>query len=141
MNIVIVGARERKMVTKDSREPTAEDKQLVEDLLKNLSKRHGRRLHAISVGCDRGIGKTVRDFCIANKIIFTENRMKLEGEDIPKSTFIQVFLARNASLLELGDEFYIFKGPYESGIIESLIEPAKKKVGDQRVVVYDYKEN
>jgi hypothetical protein len=110
----------------------------VDELLRNLWKQYGTRFYAVSVGCDKGIGKFVREFCITNKIIFAENRMKLEGDNIPRSVFVQVFLARNASLLELGDEFYIFKGPYESGIVEAIIEPAKKKVGEHRVKTYEF---
>lgn len=130
MNIVIVGARERK--------ENEEDRQTVEELLRNLTKQYGTRLYAVSVGCDKGVGKFVREFCMANRIIFAENRMKLEGENIPRNVFVQVFLARNAALLEMGDEFYIFKGPYESGIVEAIIKPAKAKVGEHRVKTFEY---
>jgi len=133
MNVVLVGARERKENVKD--------KQIVEDLLRSLWKQYGARLYAVSVGCDKGVGKFVREFCMSNKIIFAENRMKLEGDNIPRSVFVQVFLARNASLLELGDEFYIFKGPYESGIVEAIIKPAKNKVGEHRVKTFEYEES
>ena len=133
MNIVIVGARERKDSDKD--------KETVEALVKEAAKLYGRRLNVISVGCDKGVGKFAREFCIENGIIFVENRMKLEGTDIHRSFFVQAFQARNAALLELGDEFYVFKGPNENGIIEGIIDPAKKRVPADRVKVYEFEGN
>jgi hypothetical protein len=132
INIVVVGARERKENEKD--------KQTVEELLKTLHRQYGTQLYVVSVGCDKGIGKYVREFCMGNKIIFSENRMKLEGESIPRRFFVQVFLSRNAALVELGDEFYVFRGPYDSGIVEKLIQPAKEKVGEHRVKVFEYED-
>lgn len=130
MNCVIAGARER---------IDDKDKSIVEKLIAELVRRYGpRRTNIISVGCDKGVGKFARDFCMEKKIIFVECRMKLEGEDIPRSFFKHVFQARNDSLLVLGDEFYIFKGPYESGIIEAMIKPARQKVTEKRVIVYEY---
>lgn len=128
MNIVIVGARDRR--------ETEEDKKVVENAIQLLVKQHGLRLHIASAGCDKGIGKLVRDYCLSNKIIFAEARVKLEGDDIPRTFFAHVFLARNLTLREIGDEFYIFKGPNENGIIESLINPAMEKVGQGRVFIY-----
>jgi len=130
MNVVIDGARERP--------ETPKDKQEVEELIRTLSKNYGRSLHIVSVGCDKGIGKFAREFCIAHGIIFTEIRAKLEGLDIPRTFFVHVFQSRNASLLELGDEFYVFRGPNENGIIEGIIQPAQRKVGEQRVKIYEY---
>lgn len=129
VNVVIVGARERK--------ETQEDRQQVEELIKNLITQHNTRLHILSVGCDKGVGKVVRDFCIENKVIFVEVRMKFEGEDIPRAFFAHMFLARNNSLLAVGDEYYVFKGPNENGIIESIIPQAVEKVGQERVRIFD----
>ncbi len=72
-----------------------------------------------------------------NKIIFAEVRVKFEGEEIPRAFFIQAFLGRNRTLQDLGDEFFIFRGPNVNGIIEALIEPAKQKVGESRVHIYE----
>lgn len=130
MNIIIMGARERA--------EAEHDKQEVESLIRRLSQQYGGSLHIISVGCDKGVGKFTRDFCMANGIIFAEPRMKLEGKNIPRAFFVHVFLARNAALLELGDEFYVFKGPNENGIVECIVPPAVRKVTDKRVFVYEY---
>lgn len=130
-----MGARERTNSADES--PLEKDKEQVELLLKELSKKYGRSLNVISVGCDKGIGKIVRDFCIANSIIFVENRMKLEGKDIPRSFFVHVFQARNPALVALGDEFYIFKGPNENGIVEGIIGLAIDKVKEERVHVIE----
>jgi hypothetical protein len=129
MNIVIVGARERR--------ETEADKKQVEGIIGDLRKQHGTRLHVVSAGCDKGVGKIVREYCMSQKVIFGEVRMKLEGENIPRAFFAHMFLARNVSLLEVGDEHYVFKGPNENGIIEAIIEPAQKRVGDSRVKVYE----
>jgi hypothetical protein len=129
MNIVIVGARERR--------ETEEDKKQVEGILEDLRKQQGTRLHIVSAGCDKGVGKLVREFCMASKITSVEVRMKLEGENIPRAFFAHMFLARNISLLEVGDEYYVFKGPNENGIIEAIIEPAQKRVGQSRVKVFE----
>lgn len=128
MNVVIVGARER--------QESEEDKIQVEQLIKDLVKQHGTRLHVLSVGCDKGVGKITREYCLKNQIIFVEVRMKLEGENIPRTFFAHVFLARNTCLTAVGDEYYIFTGSNSNGIIEALIEPAKGKVGEARVKVF-----
>lgn len=128
MNVVIVGARERK--------ESEEDKKQTQELLKELVKQYGTRLHVLSVGCDKGVGKFVRDYCTQNKIIFVETRIKFEGEEIPRSFFAHMFLARNSCLLSVGDEYYVYTGPNQNGIIEALIEPAKGKVGESRVKVF-----
>jgi hypothetical protein len=128
MNVVIVGARERR--------DSEEDKQAVEQLLQGLVEQHGTRLHVLSVGCDKGVGKVVREYCIKSKIIFVEVRIKFEGEDIPRGFFAHMFLARNLCLTAVGDEYYIYTGPNENGIIEALVEPAKSKVGATRVHVF-----
>jgi hypothetical protein len=134
MNVVVVGSRDRK--------DSEKDKETVEELVQQLVKQHGTRLHIVSVGCDKGVGRYVRDYCMAKDIIFVESRMKLEGKAgaIPRSFFIQVFQARNPSLLELGDEFFIFKGPYDSGIVEALAPQAVKKVGLTRVKTYEWED-
>ena len=132
MNIVIVGARERK--------ETQDDKETAQNLIIALLQQYRSQLHILSVGCDKGIGKIVRDFCIEQKITFVEVRMKFEGEDIPRSFFAHMFLARNYALTAVGDEYYIFKGPNENGIIESIIPDAIKKVGEQRVTLYEWKD-
>jgi hypothetical protein len=128
MNVVIVGARERK--------DSEEDRDKVEVLLKELVRQHGGRLHVLSVGCDKGVGKVVREFCTKNKIVFVEVRIKFEGEDIPRAFFAHMFLARNLCLTAVGDEYYIYTGPNENGIIEALIDPARQKVGETRVRVF-----
>jgi hypothetical protein len=129
VNIVIAGARER--------EETERDKEIVEGLICRLAGAYGRRLNVVSVGCDKGVGKIAREFCMANEIIFVENRMKLEGKDIPRSFFVHVFQARNPAMVALGDEFYVFKGPNENGIVEEVIELAREKVGAERVWIYE----
>jgi hypothetical protein len=129
MNVVIVGARERR--------ETEADKEKIEQLLQGLMKQYSSQLNVLSVGCDKGIGKLVREFCIQSKIVFAEVRIKFEGEDIKRQFFAHMFLARNKALLEVGDEYYVYKGPNPNGIIEALIEPARLRVGVARVTVHE----
>lgn len=130
MNVVIVGARERR--------ETEEDKEQVGQLLQGLIKQYSSQLNVLSVGCDKGVGKLVREFCIQSKIVFAEVRIKFEGEDIKRQFFAHMFLARNKALLEVGDEYYVFKGPNPNGIIEALIDPARLRVGTGRVKVFEF---
>jgi len=136
VNVVIVGARERTNPADES--PLAKDIEQVEALIRKLAGQYGRSLNVISVGCDKGIGKIVREFCMANGVIFVEVRMKLEGKDISRSFFVHVFQARNPALVSLGDEFYVFKGPSENGIVEGIIDMAVEKVGAVRVHVVEH---
>jgi len=129
VNCVIVGARERR--------ETENDKQKVEDLIRQLVEKYSTRLQVLSVGCDKGIGKNVRDFCLKNRVTFAEVRVKFEGQDIPRMFFTHMFLARNNSLVAVGDEYYVFKGPNENGIVEAIIPMAIEKVGEVRVKVYE----
>lgn len=129
MNVVICAARER--------EDSDEDKRTVLDLLKSLVEQYGGNLYVLSVGCDRGIGKVVRDYCMAHNVYFMEFRIKFEGENFKRAVFVQVFKARNLSLADAGDEFYIFKGPNENGIIEALIPVAIERVKAARVHVWE----
>lgn len=135
MNVVIVGARER--AKDETGTPLDKDRVTIESLMKKLMGLYGGNLKVISIGCDKGVGKVVREFCLANGVIFVENRMRLEGKDIPRSFFVHVFQARNPALVALGDEFYIFKGPNENGIVENIIGMAIEKVKEERVHVIE----
>lgn len=128
LNVVIVGGRERK--------DSLKDKEHVEALLDRLVQQHGSGLHVVSVGCDKGVGKVVREYCMSNAVKFVEVRVKFEGEQIERSFFAHMFLARNMTLLAVGDEYHIYRGPNENGIVEGLIGPAQNKVKAERVFVY-----
>jgi hypothetical protein len=129
MNVAIVGERER---MDDS------DRLVVTDIIHELFKEHDQRLVVISVGCDRGVGYHVMQLCKKEEIKFAEMRVKFEGKMFPRQTFGQLFKARNLSLLNVCDFFYVFLGPNPRGLIQELVEPAKEKVGPERVRVYPY---
>ena len=130
MNVAILGARERPW--------TEEDRVQVESIITDLYNDHGARLVVVSVGCDEGVGKHAMEFCNQAHVKFAEARIKFQGVEFPRQFFAQIFKARNLSLLNVCDMFHIFCGPNPRGLIQEVIEPAKERVGPERVRVYPY---
>ena len=96
---------------------------LVESLIAALKARYSD-LVIISAACENGIGKFVRDRCISNKsnadVSFVEISLHVWAR-LERSKLAQVYMGRNASLLELGDEFYIISNGKRTGHIADLI--------------------
>lgn len=113
MYVVLMGARER---------DEAGDEKLVNGLLNHLKKLYGSALVVVSAATDRGVGKYVKDRCLQDKEVFKfiDVSTKIFGE-LPKARLAQVFKARNATLLELGNHFYIFDTKAGKGITEDLV--------------------
>ena len=130
MNVAIVGERER--------EWSEEDRVRVEEIIVELFNEHSLRLVVVSVGCDQGVGKHTMDFCQQKSVKFAECRIKFQGTDFPRQFFGQIFKARNLSLLNVCDLFYVFLGPNPRGLVQEIVEPAKERVGPNRVHVYPY---
>jgi hypothetical protein len=130
MNAIIVSERERLW--------TEDDKGVVEGIITQLQEEHGQRLIVISIGCDVGVGKHCLEFCETNGIKFAETRIRFHGTNFPRQFFGQIYKARNLSLLNVGDMFYIFQGENPRGLVAEIIELAKERVGPSRVKVYPY---
>lgn len=132
--MVIAEARER--TEEFPGKLTQKDNVLAEQLMTALQRQYAAMLAVVSIGCDRGIGKFVREYCIKHEIAFLEYRVKFEGENLPRWFFINGFRSRNPALVDIGDEFHVFVGPNRDGIVESIIPSAIDKVKKERVFVY-----
>lgn len=132
MNIVIMSDR--------MRNTDEQDRPIVEALITRLLAQHEGRMVIFSAGCDRGVSRMVRENCYQRKLKFVEFRVSFIpiGEDFRRTTFTQVFAARNVALKELGDEFHLFLGAEgQRGLMISLAEAAVAKVGADRVFNYE----
>ena len=108
MKVVIVGARKRS---------EAEDEPLVNRLLDGLIKKYPM-LRIVSASCDRGVGKIVKSKCLPDNIgpkppaqfnfIEIHVRPYLVDSEFTAAEFADIFTARNAMLVELGEEFHLF---------------------------------
>jgi len=130
MNVAIVGERERDWTEADSIE--------IEKVITELNHDHGLRLIIISVGCDQGVGKHTMEVCKKIGVKFVEFRIKFDGKTFPRQFFGQIFKARNMSLLDVCDFFYVFLGPNPRGLVQEIVEPARERVGPDRVKVYPF---
>lgn len=110
MNVVVVGAWTRS---------EAVDYDLVHKLLDSLKERYPSLL-IITTGCDRGIGKIVKNKCMPaakggpTNFDFMEIACRIYGE-LGKMRKAQLWTARNAMLLEAGEEFHLLMGRGGSG--------------------------
>jgi predicted RNase H-related nuclease YkuK (DUF458 family) len=123
MFLVVVGARERKSPI---------DEAQVVEVLNRLKTKYGTTMMVTSVACDQGIGSFVKKRCLQNTtdFAFLEITQRIYA-DLPRSRMIQVFIARNAILAELGDEFHIFVDPNHHGTMEDLIKRIERLDSDK----------
>lgn len=137
MKVVIVGARRRS---------EAQDEKLVNDLLDQLIQKYPQ-LRVVSTSCDRGVGKIVKSKCLPESVIETERikgeiprsvkatfpfvevtvRTYLPAEELTKSEFASLFIARNALLNEIGDEFHLFTEQEPRGMMADLLSRVRQR--------------
>lgn len=127
MHVVIIGARKRSEL---------QDEPLVHALIENLIDKYPQ-LKVISTSCDRGVGKIVKNKCLPlgeknpkATFRFIEISLRiylLEGEELTKSEFAQAFMARNATLNELGDEFHIMVDGEPRGTMADLLRRVRER--------------
>ena len=117
MRVVIIGGRERR---------EGEDYKLVNDLLDSLKQQYPVLL-IVTAGCDRGVGKIINNRLMPKikggppEVNYVEYSMRpTVNRDLPKHEMSCLFIARNASLIELGDEFHLFVEQRQMGVIEDL---------------------
>ena len=135
MFVIVVGARERK---------TPADESQVCEVLSRLKTKYGATMVVTSAACDQGIGSFVKKKCLGNStdFRFLEITQRIYA-DLPRSRMIQVFIARNAVLAELGDEFHIFVDPDHHGTMEDLmqrierLDTGKETHSKRTVVIYE----
>lgn len=142
MNVCIVGARRRS---------ESQDEKLVNDLIDQLLIKYPQ-LKVISTSCDRGVGKIVKSKCLPEdpeaqqeqpverskrephkpvkaKFDFVEISVRtyLAGPELTKSEFASLFIARNATLNELGDEFHLFTEQEPRGMMADLLQRVRQR--------------
>jgi hypothetical protein len=122
-----VGARKRS---------EAEDEPLIHKLVDAVMDKYPQ-LRVVSTSCDRGIGKIVKNKCLplgeknpdaTFKFVEAAVRIYLpRGEEFTKSEFANIFIARNAMLCELGDEFHLFVEYEPRGMMADLLHRVKAR--------------
>jgi hypothetical protein len=89
-----------------------------------------RDLTIVSAACERGVGHIVRSHCLKNpknpEFGFVEVDIKPWAR-LSKPRLTQIYTARNATLLEIGEEFHIFTSGWTQGHVADLIKRVKDK--------------
>src|ERR1039458_4214766 len=100
-----------------------EHRQQVFELVDSLSHKYADLL-IVSGGCDGGMGRFVRERCIKGKrdVGFVEYAV-YPWASMSSVRLAQVYIAKNATLLEVGEEFHVFvSAGREHGHIQDLVE-------------------
>ena len=117
MNVVIVGATDRKSI---------DDRLLVNKLI-DLAYRTYPECVFVTTLSHTGVGKFVKDKCMektaenANVYQLVECSIRVFATTFSRPETMQVLLAANAALFELGDVFYFFASEDRRGTTEELI--------------------
>lgn len=140
MNVVIVGARKRS---------EAQDEPLVNKLVDGLIEKYPQ-LKIISTSCDRGVGKIIKNKCLPlgeknPRAVFRFIEISLRiyllpGEELTKSEFAQYFMARNATLNEMADEFHILVDGEPRGTMADLLRRVRERGAPYAVYKLNEKE-
>lgn len=132
MFVVIVGDIDRDSI---------EDKNQVLSLIERLKNTYSD-LIIISAACEKGIGKFVIDRCVQDKnnidVGFVEYQVK-PWIRLSAARLAHVYISRNPSLIEVGEEFHIYSSGKKQGYIADLISRLKKT--NLPTMVYDFDGN
>ena len=117
MRVVVMGGRDRR---------EKDDYKLVNELLDSLKRRYPVLL-IVTTGCDRGVGKIVNNRLMPKmkhgkpEINYLEWSFRIEVDrELPKLETTSIFLSKNATLVEFGDEFHLFVEEKPIGVAEDL---------------------
>lgn len=117
MRVVVMGGRDRR---------EKDDYKLVNELLDSLKKKYPVLL-IVTTGCDRGVGKIINNRLMPKvkhgkpEIAYLEWSFRIEVErELPKLETTAIFLSKNATLVEFGDEFHLFVEERPIGVAEDL---------------------
>lgn len=126
--VVIAGSRHRgwqEGIPHNLQEGSAADKELVRALLQRLQDAHGNQLLVLSVGCDTGFGRMVRNLAEEKQLSFAEVGMRI-NERVPREQYVLLWLARHAALVDIGQEYHIFVVDSRFSHIEDLVTRAEQ---------------
>ena len=98
------------------------DVDVLEKLVSRLKQTYKNGLSIVSVGCDDGIGLMTRAVCTQQRIYFTEISCLFSAEkNRAPSEYAKFYTSRNASIVEVADEFYLLKADKEErGVVDDL---------------------
>lgn len=115
------------------------DRERVFGLIEKLKTKYAD-LVIVSSLSDRGVGKFVRDRCIKQQkrdIAYVEIAV-YPWANMPSSRMAQTYLCRNASLMEIGEEFHVFLGDgRDFGWVQDLLSRIKKAQHQPPCTVYE----
>lgn len=120
MIVVIVGAKERDM---------PEDKQLVQKLLSMCVEKYGQCMFA-SLHTPLGVGLFMRELCLekdqagAYKYQLVDVSARVFAKNLSHAESVKIYLARNATLLELADVLVYLANDERRGTLEDLVARA-----------------
>lgn len=96
-------------------------------LIPDLQKMYGDSVSVVTIGCDDGIGAIVKQICIERHIYFTEISCLFVGQEgRPRYEPSKFYLARNAALFEVSDEFHILANEQNNGMAGDLFTRVSK---------------
>ena len=119
MNIVIVGAKDRK---------SQQERDDVNELMDMLIKHYPGALFITMLAWEEGIGRFVKEKCREQdsegrfKFKLVEANVRVYASDLSQSEVSQIYIGRNATLFEIGDVLYYFASPSRKGTLENLVE-------------------
>jgi hypothetical protein len=125
MKVVLVGDRSRE---------SPQDVTLVNSIMDYCKDKYPK-LRIVTKGCDRGVGKFVKNRLTdpltrrPREIDWMEVSLQhhLIGEDIPKMEFSSDYDALNSVLVELGDEFHILSEERPRGVTMNLLRRVQQQ--------------
>lgn len=85
---------------------------------------YGDDLTVISISCDTSFGRDVKVYCEERGIKFIEFVVYFNGPR-EKDEYMAAYVARHASLLEIGDEFHIAVSQNRQALVEDLVQRVK----------------
>lgn len=121
--IVIVGSRHRgwqdglpALLQRGSQE----DRETVDRMLAEFQRRYPLGFCVLSLGCDVGFGRMVKELCEARQVGMMETMVQFNPH-LPKPFFELLHLSRHAALQDIGQEFHIFVTKARISNIEDLV--------------------
>lgn len=94
---------------------------LIEQVLSPRREYYGEQLNVVSIGCDVGFGKAVKEYCEETGIKFFEIVVYFNGPR-SKDEYARAYNSRHAALIDCADEFHITVSSTRSTNVEDLIE-------------------
>lgn len=130
---VIVGARKRagtkgvhESMRANQEQQAVSDRFLLQQLVGNLLNKYKQELAILSYACDDGVGKIIKEICAQRDIKAGELTWYFHGDkrwETGESG--RCYLARTATMLEIGDLFVVLPDNTRQGLVENLIERLK----------------